>query len=84
MTARMELFVREMRIADWDLQLPSYSESSSSIAGLSKEEAFQIKCTNRQIFIEEKSKLMVLNHLRLILKYPNQWSIELTVKSKIS
>lgn len=81
--ARLQLFVKEMIVADWDLQLPSYSIASKAIAGLSKEEAFKVKCTNRQIFIDEKAKLMMLNHLRLILKYPEEWRIELIVKSKI-
>lgn len=82
--ARLELFVINVRVADWDLQLPSYSDASSAMQRLSKEEAFKVKCTNRQIFIEEKAKLMVLNHMRLILKYPDDWRIELTVESKMN
>ena len=81
--AQLQLFIKEVRVADWDLQLPSYRIASTGIAGLSKEEAFQVKCTNRQMFIEEKTKLMMLNHLRLILKYPEDWRIELIIESKI-
>ena len=81
--ARLELIVTNVRVADWELQLPSYGNAAAGITGLSKEEAFRVKCTNRQLFIEEKVKLMVLNHIRMILKYPDDWRIELTVESKM-
>jgi hypothetical protein len=81
--ASLKLYIMGHVVADWDIQMPSYSDSCESMKGLSKHDQFKLRCENRKIFVKTKTENMMLNHIRAIMKYEDDWQIELTVESKI-